>query len=362
MNYLMVSKTIIGQLVHLTATKKRILDFEYTNLQLLMQGKPHKLYSANKQQALRFYKKKKLKEYPLSIRNDLLKIKQTNNKISKCWIRLPVCQKRGGIWCAFKTYAEIPKGIKVCESKLKKKKGEYFFHLTIKKEVVLMSFKNILSIDLGEKYIATTVLQGKDVLMNPRFYGKKVRGIRRHYAWLRKRLGEKKLLKEIKRVKDIEKRKVNHILHKISKDIVEQAKQNNACIVLGNLKGIRKSVKDKGKRVNRIVSSMPYYKLTQYIKYKAEWKGIQVKQISELNTSKTCHKCGHIGDRKSRGLFVCDCGIQYNADLNGALNIAKRFSSYMLENGVMSELTQNHDLIVEAAQFIEPRFTVSLSF
>ncbi len=364
----MPTKIIAGKLSNLTTAKQNALDFEYNNLQSFLQKFKNaqefgdeeyflekdetKLYSANKQQALRFYKKKKMKEYSLSIRNDLLKIERKDNKISRYWVRLPVCKRRGGIWCAFKTYAEIPNDAKLCESKLIKKKGNYFLHITIKKDIMLNSFKNILSVDLGEKHIATTVLQGKDVSMNPKFYGKKVRGIRRHYAWLRKRLGEKKLLKVIKRIEHTEKRKVNDILHKISRDIVEQAEQNNACIVLGDLKGIRKSARHKGKKMNRIVSNMPYYKLTQYIKYKAEWKGIQVKQIDERNTSKTCHKCGAIGKRKTQGLFVCGCGLQYNTDLNGALNIAKRFEGYMLSDGAVSEPALNQSSTLEATQLV----------
>jgi putative transposase len=367
--HIMPSKTITGKLSNLTTAKQKALDFEYNNLQSFLQkfkeaqefgdeeyfleNDKTKLYSANKQQALRFYKKKKLKAYPLSIRNDLLKIERTGNKISKYWVRLPVSKKRGGIWCAFKTYTEIPKDVKLCESKLVKKKGNYYLHITIKKDVTLTSFNNILAIDLGEKHIATTVLQGKNISMNPKFYGKKVRRIRRHYAWLRKRLGNKKLLKEIKRIGHTEKRKVNDILHKISRDIVQQAEENNACIVLGDLKGIRKSAKGKGKRFNRIVANMPYHKLTQYIQYKAEWKGIQVKQISERNTSKTCHKCGQKGNRKTQGLFVCDCGLQYNADLNGALNIAKRFEDYTFSNGVVSEPTQNQSQTLETPQLVE---------
>jgi transposase len=48
----------------------------------------------------------------------------------------------------------------------------------------------------------------------------------------------------------------------------------------------------------------------------------------------TCHKCGQIGERLSQGVFRCpSCNIVYNADLNGGINIAKRFSSYMLESG-----------------------------
>ncbi len=79
---------------------------------------------------------------------------------------------------------------------------------------------------------------------------------------MRKRVGNKKLLKEIKRIKHTEKRKVNDVLHKISRAIVNEAGEKNAVIVLGNLKGIRKSAKGKGRCFNRIVSNMPYYKLT----------------------------------------------------------------------------------------------------
>ena len=77
----------------------------------------------------------------------------------------------------------------------------------------------------------------------PHFYGKEVRSIRRHYAWLRKRLGEKKLLRKIKEIGDKEKRKVDDVLHKVSHAMVNLATCNNAIIVLGDLKGIRRSKK-----------------------------------------------------------------------------------------------------------------------
>jgi len=101
------------------------------------------------------------------------------------------------------------------------------------------------------------------------------------------------MLREIKRFKNKEKRIVNDILHNISKQIVEQAEQTNSIIVLGDLKGIRKS--SRGKRFNRIISNMPYFKLTQYIEYKANWKGIKVIKINEKGTSHTCSRCGSKG-------------------------------------------------------------------
>ena len=45
------------------------------------------------------------------------------------------------------------------------------------------------------------------------------------------------------------------------------AKETNSLIAFGKLKGIRKQ--DKGRKFNRKLNSSPYYKLTQYIRYKA---------------------------------------------------------------------------------------------
>lgn len=181
----------------------------------------------------------------------------------------------------------------------------------------------ILAVDLGERHIATSVVIVKGVMKNPKFYGKEVRGIRRHYAWLRIRLGEKKLLYAIRKVGHKERRRVNAVLHKVSKAIVERAKESNAIILLGNLKGIRQ--RHRGKRLNRIVANMPYHRLTQMISYKALWEGIPVHPpIKENHTSKTCHRCGSPGKRPTQGLFQCSsCGLEYNADLNGAINLSR---------------------------------------
>ena len=84
-------------------------------------------------------------------------------------------------------------------------------------------------------------------------------------------------------------------------------------------------------RMNRIVANMPYYKLTLMITYKANCRGIPVIKLSEAYTSKTCHQCGEKGTRPYQGLFKCQsCGLEYNADLNGAINIAERFREQSL--------------------------------
>jgi putative transposase len=336
-----VVKTLKLKIENPTKTKFNLLEEEYEKLNFFLKtGIDLGIYSANKQQALRFYKKiKQEKEYPLSIRNDLIRISE-----NKRFIRIPVKGRRGGVWLPVKVYEEIPSDCKIRESKIKKRNSYFILLLTIQKEVEIKSYSSILAIDLGEKVIATAVLSSNQ---RPIFYGREIRGIRRHYSWLRKRLGEKKLLKKIKQLGNKEKRIVNYHLHKIAKEIVVLATNTNSAIVLGDLKGIRNSA--KGKRMNRIINNMPYYKLTKYIEYKANWQGIKVIKINERGTSHICSRCSSEGKRPHQGLFVCkNCGYRVNADYNGAKNILKRSLEYISKDGAAVEPALNCSLTTEA--------------
>ena len=132
-----VKKTIKAKVVHLTKVKQQLLEEEYDNLQRFLHGgESVKLYSANKQQAKRFYKKiKPNKEYPISIRKDLLKVEKRITKIAEYWARIPVVGRRGGVWVAVKPHCSIESEMEICESKLLKRNGEFYLHITVQKEV-----------------------------------------------------------------------------------------------------------------------------------------------------------------------------------------------------------------------------------
>jgi len=199
---------------------------------------------------------------------------------------------------------------------------------------------------MGDKVIATAVLLRHDSRTSnqsakPMFTGRKVRGLRRRYAYLRKKLGEKKLPRMIRKVGRTEYRKVNDILHKISRQIVNIAKENNAIILLGDLSGIRN--RTKGKRFNRIVAGMPFYRLTKYVTYKANWLGIPVLSTKEWYSSRLCHKCGSDNtSRPHQGSFVCHaCGYTCNADYNGAVNLGNRLWDHMFHDGTVGFQCEN---------------------
>jgi transposase len=66
------------------------------------------------------------------------------------------------------------------------------------------------------------------------------------------------------------------------------------------------------------------------IEYKALLEGIDVAYLEKKlvkNTSRTCHRYGHVAQVKGR-IFKCpNCGMEYNRDLNACINIARRVTS-----------------------------------
>ncbi len=79
-------------------------------------------------------------------------------------------------------------------------------------------------------------------------------------------------------------------------------------IAIGDLSGITKR-SGRGKRLNRIVNTMPFRRLYSLIEYKAAWAGIPVLRVREDYTSRECRLCHEWGRRPSQGLFICpNCG------------------------------------------------------
>lgn len=173
--------------------------------------------------------------------------------------------------------------------------------------------------------------------LKPKFHGKELRRVKGHFFHLRRSLAMKRAYRTIKKIGHKERRVTNDILHKISRAIVNEALEKDSMIVLGQLKGIRRQ--NKSRRFNRKLNNgFPYYKLTQFVEYKAKWFGIKVVKISEKNTSKLCCKCGHEGVRVGSSFKCPNCGYICHADYNGAMNILKRAVGLVSTAG--ADLTQ----------------------
>jgi len=115
--------------------------------------------------------------------------------------------------------------------------------------------------------------------------------------------------------------------HNLTRNIIDECeKRQVGTLVIGDLTGIRDG-KDWGKKGNQRLHAWPFAEIRRQLEYKAQEKGIEAIAVSEAYTSKTCHFCGVIGKRVERGKFICkDCGVEINADVNGAFGILNKVS------------------------------------
>ena len=122
---------------------------------------------------------------------------------------------------------------------------------------------------------------------------------------------------------------MNDYFHKASKFTVDFAVENNISeIIIGKNKDWKQDVKFH-KNDKQTFIQIPFNKLIEQIKYKAEDVGIVVKVVEESYTSKVDHLAyetmehhqKYLGRGVKRGLFKSSIGKFLNADINGSIGI-----------------------------------------
>ncbi|XRP96241.1 RNA-guided endonuclease InsQ/TnpB family protein [Methanocaldococcus sp. 16A] len=206
----------------------------------------------------------------------------------------------------------------------------YVLHLIYKKEVNPEKPKKekVMAVDLGVKNLATTVIQGdkQPLIFDGKILLSKLRWFAKEIARVKSQIAEQglKTCKQLSKLAVKERNYINDYIHKISRGIVNLAKEKGVSkIVIGNLSENLTKI-DIGDRINQQLHRIPFGKLIHKITYKAEEEGITVDLVNESYTSQKCSVCGVIkkSNRKYRGLYVCsECGAVINADVNGARNI-----------------------------------------
>ena len=177
---------------------------------------------------------------------------------------------------------------------------------------------NVMGIDLGIKCPAVSYVSDGSV----KFYGngRKNKYMRRHYAYLRKKLQKGKHINAVKRINNKEQRIMKDIDHKISCEIIKTAVAHNVKLIkLEQLQNIRSTTRTSRKN-NHSLHNWSFYRLTQFIEYKAKLAGIKVEFVNPAYTSPKCPVCGDIHHAQDRA-FICKCGCHIHRDLLGAINI-----------------------------------------
>ena len=196
---------------------------------------------------------------------------------------------------------------------------------------------NVMAIDLGLDNLATCVFKdneqciifsGKHLKSKNAYYNKK---IARLTSIAMKQCNDSKNFKRTKKIIKLQKKRNDYIkdkLHKISKKIVELALIMNCnTIVIGDIRGI------KQKNFAKSFVQIPQQELVNKIKYTAELAGLKVVMINESYTSgcsaidlEEINKANYNKSRRiTRGLFKTNNDMLINADVNGALNILRKY-------------------------------------
>ena len=153
---------------------------------------------------------------------------------------------------------------------------------------------------------------------------------------------ERKDTKKIQKLFMKRNRKVNDIMHKISKATIIYAKSMNIdTIIIGHNNEWKQSV-NMGRKNNQNFVQLPFNTLIQQIRYKAEEIGINVTIQDESHTSKCSfldnesidHHDTYMGKRIKRGVFQSAKGKLIHADLNASYNIIKKAIPELKWNGI----------------------------
>jgi len=205
------------------------------------------------------------------------------------------------------------------EADLVFKKGKFYLFQTVDvPEEDIEDVEEFIGVDMGLLEIAA-LSNGKS------FNSKKLNDYREKRQKVRsslQRKGTKGSKKVLKRLSGKERTTSTIINHTISKQIVELAKSEGKGIAIEDLKGIRFSSNNKGKKFRTRVGKWNFNQLRSFLTYKSLLNGVKLTVVPPAYTSKTCSNCFHIGIRQGQKFTCKNCNSMFDADENAAKNIA----------------------------------------
>lgn len=200
-----------------------------------------------------------------------------------------------------------------------KKGRKYIAQISITLNVKPKTNGQAMGVDLGILIPAVATTEDGKV----KFFGngRQNKYYRRYHKTKRVKLGNAKKLNAIRKMDNKEQRYMKDQDHKISREIVNFAKNNNVSVIrLECLEGIRNTTRTSRKNKKNIYN-WSFYRLSMYIEYKANLEGIRVEYVDPKYTSQNCPSCGERHKVNGRSYFCSDCGFRTHRDLVGAKNI-----------------------------------------
>ena len=222
------------------------------------------------------------------------------------------------------------------------KTKQFWIRLVYKTETPPLKTEGaILGIDRGIQQLAVTS-EGQF------FSNKEIRASQRRYLYNRKMAQTKGTPSSRSRLKAMsgkEKRFSRDVNHRVTKELVSL--DHVKTYVLEDLKNIRH--KNRGKKLNKRLSSWPFHQFASLLNYKAQKLGKEVVYVDARYTSRKCSCCKVIQkENRKKSKYLCNhCNFQLHADWNAAINIR--------DNYILSSTSKTSE---EQAAVIQPYVTI----
>jgi len=130
-------------------------------------------------------------------------------------------------------------------------------------------------------------------------------------------------------------------IHKVSREIVEHAKEKGLVIIMERLTGIRKLYRKKSGQGNSYrgrMNSWMFREIQRQVAYKATWEGISVTFVNPRGTSRNCPDCGsRVVSLQERKLFCVECDKTWDRDVLASRNIMAAVVPAVRPSGWSSE-------------------------
>ena len=208
-----------------------------------------------------------------------------------------------------------------------KREGKFYAHVKVEYEVQDQPVRAVRGVDLGVRRSTATVLLRSDQSLRRDGFSVIRDGEKAHrLSELSKKVAKLQQLKKweaLKRMRNKRRRVAEYYDRLTAKRIAEIS---SGCIVaIGYPKGIKyENYRGNGKRkLRRLMAHWAYGRIIRYTIEECAERSIEAMTPDERWSSMTCHRCGSRNtERLIQSIIHCyECGLTYNADFNGAINI-----------------------------------------
>ncbi|WGI16728.1 transposase [Methanonatronarchaeum sp. AMET-Sl] len=237
------------------------------------------------------------------------------------------------------TYTEVQESNVKRVQILPRAKAQYFeYRVIYEKEVEEIETKegSWLGIDLGVDNLATCCdWRGKSFILD----GRHLKSLNHrqnqkiaYYQSIKDKQGIDGTTQRIENLHQKRRYTINDYLNKSVRLITDYCIEHRIdTVYVGDGKGWKQNVNLRDK-TNQNFVQIPFDKFKQKLKHKLEARGITFELVPESHTSKCSfydeeaveHHDKYVGERVERGLFESSDGTRYNADVNGAVNMARK--------------------------------------